>query len=70
MPILFDHERSWALYKKSTGGTWLSYWYRGDLDTFETQGVTYTRIGPVVSAREEAEAHKKIMAALAAAQPE
>ena len=47
---MFDHEHSWALYAKSDGGDWLSYWYADDKDTFEFEGVTYTRIGPVVKA--------------------
>lgn len=48
---MFDHERDWALYTKSTGGERLDVWYRDDLDVFEFEGVTYTRIGPVVKAR-------------------
>ena len=47
---MFNHEHSWALYTKSTGGDWLSYWYADDKDEFEFDGVIYTRIGPVVRA--------------------
>ncbi len=47
---MFDHEHSWAMYTKSTGGDWLSYWYADDEDIFEFDDVTYTRIGPVVKA--------------------
>ena len=44
-----DHARTWARYQRSDGGAdWVSYWYKGDLDVFEYDGVTYTRIGPVV----------------------
>lgn len=45
-----EPERAWALYTTSTGGTWLSLWWRDDQDTFAHDGVTYTRVGPVVRA--------------------
>lgn len=48
---MFDHERDWAMYRKSSGDLWVTPWYRDDLDIFEYDGVTYTRIGPIVKAR-------------------
>jgi hypothetical protein len=50
MPMILDRERDWALYTKSTGGEHLMHWHQDDKDTFEHEGVTYQRIGPVARA--------------------
>lgn len=57
---MFDHQHHWALYTKSTGGEWLTYWYSDDADTFEHEDITYTRIGPVVRAYTSARARELI----------
>jgi len=66
MPLDLICERNWALYKKSTGGTWLTTWYLDDSDVFESGGITYTRIGPVVRAYTPKRARELIDEALRA----
>jgi hypothetical protein len=59
--IDFNHMRRWALFTTSTGGSWLTVWYEGDQDAFVAEdGITYTRTGPIVTARGEDEAKRKI----------
>jgi hypothetical protein len=60
MPMILDRERDWALYTKSTGGEWLTHWHQDDKDTFEYEGVAYSRIGPVARAYTAARAEELI----------
>ena len=60
---MFDHERTWALYAKSTGGTHIMVWYANDLDTFEYDGVIYTRVGETVCAYTQERAAELLRAA-------
>lgn len=58
---MFNNPHNWALYTKSDGSEWLTYWYRDDADVFEHEGVTFTRIGPVVNAYTQERARELIM---------